>query len=215
MVRGLPLLDQVEQVRDACVAGKQRRAPFPEQVRRHAKHAIELVHGDICGSVSPPTPSGNHYFLLLVDDMSRFMWLVLLPRKDHAATMIKNFQVSVEAKTRWKLKTLRSDRGGGFTSVEFGRYCMERGIQRQLTAPYSPQQNGMVERRNQSVVVMARCMLKAKKLPSYFWGEDVTTTVHVLNRAPTRALNGMTPYEAWYGERPPVHYFRTFGYIGC
>jgi transposase InsO family protein len=92
---------------------------------------------------------------------------------------------------------------------------MERGIQRQLTAPYSPQQNGMVERRNQSVVVMARCMLKAKKLPSYFWGEDVTTMVHVLNRAPTRALNGMTPYEAWYGERPPVHYFRTFGYIGC
>ena len=87
-------------------------------------------------------------------------------------------------------------------------------MHRQLTAPYSPQQNGVVERRNQSVVAMARCMLKAKNLPGYFWGEAVTTAVHILNRAPTRALDGKTPFEAWHGERPHVHYFRTFGCIG-
>jgi hypothetical protein len=97
--------------------------------------------------------------------------------------------------------------------VEFGRYCAERGVERQLTAPYSPQQNGVVEWRNQSVVTMARCMLKAKGLPGYFWGEAVSTAVHILNRSPTRALDGKMPYEAWHGEIPAIHYFRMFGCI--
>jgi hypothetical protein len=71
----------------------------------------------------------------------------------------------------------------------------------------------VVERRNQTVVAMARCMLKAKGLPTYFWGEAVSTAICILNRALTRALNGKTSYEAWYGQRPAVHYFRTFGCI--
>lgn len=213
-VRGLPHIDQIEQVCEACLAGKQHRAPFPDQARRRVANVIELVYGDICRPISPTTSSGNQYFLLLVDDMSRFMWLVLLPSKDEAPSAIKNFQAVAEVETGRKLKALRTDRGGEFTSVDFGRHCAERGVQRQLTAPYSPQQNGVVEWRNQSVVAMARCMLKDKHLPSYFWGEAVTMAVHILNRAPTRALDGQTPFEAWHGEKPPVHYFRTFGCIG-
>jgi transposase InsO family protein len=109
------------------------------------------------------------------------MWLVLLPSKDQAATTIKNFQAAVEVETGRNLKALRTDRGGQFTSTEFSQYCAERGVHQQLTTPYSPQQNGVVERRNQSVVVMARCMLKAKHLLGYFWGEAVSTVVHIIN----------------------------------
>jgi hypothetical protein len=141
------------------------------------------------------------------------MWLILLPSKDHTVGAIKNFQAGVEVETGRKLKVLRTDRGGEFTSVDFGRYCAEHGVHRQLTAPYSPQQNGVVEHRNQSVVAMARCMLKAKNLPGRFWGEAVTAAVYIQNRAPTRALDKKTPYEAWHGERPHVHYLRTFGCI--
>jgi transposase InsO family protein len=112
-----------------------------------------------------------------------------------------------------KLKTLRTDRGGEFTSVEFGHYCVKRGVEHQLTAPYSPQQNGVVERCNQSIIDMVRCLLKTKALPSYFWGEAVATAVHILNRAPMRALDGKMPYEAWHGAVPTVHYMRTFGCI--
>jgi hypothetical protein len=72
----------------------------------------------------------------------------------------------------------------------------------------------VVEHRNQTVVAMVRCMLMAKQLPRYFWGEAVTTVVYMLNRAPTHALDGKTPYEAWHGVSPPIHYFRTFGCIG-
>jgi hypothetical protein len=75
IVRGLPELTQVEKVCDSCLVGKQRRAPFPAQARRRVESALELVHGDLCGPVTPVTPSGNQYFLLLVDDMSRYMWV--------------------------------------------------------------------------------------------------------------------------------------------
>jgi IS30 family transposase len=196
MVKWLSVLDQVDQVCDGCLIGKQKRTPFPNQAHRRAEFALDLVHGDLCGPINPPTPGGNNYFLLLVDDMSRYMWIQLLSSKGQASAAIKNFQASVEVETGRKLKTLRTDRGGEFTSVEFGRDCAERGVERQLTTPYSPQQNGVVERRNQSIINMARCLLKTKALPGYFWGEAVVTTAHILNRAPTRALDGKTPYEA-------------------
>ncbi|WVZ53904.1 hypothetical protein U9M48_004791 [Paspalum notatum var. saurae] len=213
LVRGLPELEHVNQVCDGCLVGKQRRSPFPAQARRRTGHPLDLVHGDLCGPITPTTPSGNQYFLLLVDDMSRYMWLRLLSRKDQAPAAIKNFQAAVEVESGRKLKVLRTDRGGEFTSVEFGEYCAKRGVQRQLTAPYSPQQNGVVERRNQSVVGMARSMLKSKDLLGIFWGEAVSTAFFILNRAPTHPLQGSTPYEAWHGEKPAVHFLRTFGCI--
>lgn len=83
-----------------------------------------------------------------------------------------------------------------------------------MTTPYSPQQNGIVERRNQTVIGMARCLLKAKGVPAEFWGEAVTTAVYLLNRAPTVSVVGKNPFEAWFGWQPDVHYLRTFGCIG-
>jgi hypothetical protein len=122
-------------------AAWQRRAVFLEQTRRRANNVLDLVHGDLCGPITSATPSGNQYFLLLVDDMSRFMWLQLLSSKDQAPSAIKNFQAAVEVESGRKLKVLRTDHGGGgeFTSVQFGQYWAERGVQRQLTAPYTPQ----------------------------------------------------------------------------
>ncbi|WVZ80043.1 LOW QUALITY PROTEIN: hypothetical protein U9M48_027558 [Paspalum notatum var. saurae] len=204
LVRGLPSLEDVNQVCDGCLLGKQRHASFPAQARWRTNNALELVHGDLCGPITPTTPSGNRYFLLLVDDMSQFMWIHLLASKDQAALEIKNFQATAEVESSRKLKVLRTDRGEEFTSAEFGEYCTARGVQRPLTAPYSPQQNGVVEWRNQSIVSMARCMLKSKLLPSYFWGEAVCTAVFILNRAPTRALEGKTLYEAWHVSRDVV-----------
>ena len=137
MVRGLPQIDHVDQICDSCLVGKQRRTPFPEQAKYRAKHVLDLVHGDLCGPITPATPGGKKYFLLLVDDLSRYMWLVLLTTKDEASVAIKHFQTSVEVETGRKLRALRTDRGGEFTSVEFGEYCADRGVQRHLTTPYS------------------------------------------------------------------------------
>jgi transposase InsO family protein len=162
LVRGLPIIDQVQQVCDACLAGKQRRTAFPQKVLWRSTEPLQLLHGDICGPISPATPSGNKYFLLLVDDYSRYMWIDLLPSKDTATTAIKNIQAEAERKSGKKLLMLRTDRGGEFAATDFVNYCAQLGVRRQLAASYTPQQNGVVERRNQTVVGTARSMMKAK-----------------------------------------------------
>jgi transposase InsO family protein len=97
------------------------------------------------------------------------------------------------------------------TSNLFTVFCNQNGIKHYTTTPYSPQQNGVVERRNQSMVEMSRCLLKAMKVPMIFWGEAVRTTVYLLNRSPTKALESRTPFEAWHGKTPKVNHLRVFG----
>jgi transposase InsO family protein len=99
------------------------------------------------------------------------MWIALLPSKDGAATAIKRIQAAAERKSGKQLGALRTDRGSEFTATKFSEYYAELGVRHHITAPYSPQQNGVVERRNQSVVGTARCMLKARGLPGLFWGD--------------------------------------------
>jgi transposase InsO family protein len=169
MVRGLPQIEQVDQVCDSCLAGKQRRLTFPTEAKYRAAHKLELVHGDLYGPVTLTTPSGNKLFFLLVDDLSRYMWLILLSTKDQAFMV---FQARAEAEAGRKLRTLRTDRGGEFMARTFIEHCVQEGVQRHYTAPYTPQQNGVVERRNQMVMGMARSMMKAISMPGWFWGEE-------------------------------------------
>jgi len=150
---------------------------------------------------------------LLVDDATWYLWVALLTTKDAAADAIKHLLAAAEKRGGKKLRTLHTDNGREFTVAEFAAYCAEEGIQRHYSAPYTPQQNGVVERRNQTVVAMARALLKQRGLPARFWGEAVVTAVHLLNRAPTKALKGVTPYEAWHGKAPEVGYLRTFGCV--
>ena len=100
MVHGLPLVDEADRVCEACLAGKHRRAPFPDRALNRAATPLELVHADLCGPISPPTPGGKRYFLLLVDDHSRHMWLVLLTAKGEASTALKRFQGDDGARVR-------------------------------------------------------------------------------------------------------------------
>jgi transposase InsO family protein len=213
MVDGLPPVEHVHQLCTDCVATKLKRRPFPAQAKRRADDILDLVHGDLCGPISPATPGGKSYFLLLVDDHSRFMWLSLLSNKGDTLEAIQRFQARVEVETGQRLRVLRTDHGGEFTSVAFEEHCNKRGITRQHSAPYTPQQNGVVERRNQSVVTMARSLLKGRGVPAAFWGEAVSTAVFLLNRAPTKSVAGKTPFEAWHGRKPDVEFLRTFGCV--
>jgi hypothetical protein len=106
---------------------------------------------------------------------------------------------------------LCTDNGGEFTAVEFASYCADEGTQHHYSASYSPQQNGVVEWRNQTVVGMAQALLKQRGMLAVFWGEAVVTAVYILNRSPTKALNGRTPYEAWYWHKQTVSRLRVFG----
>jgi transposase InsO family protein len=196
MVHGMPEVDRIEEYCDGCALGKQHRAPFPRASAFKAERGLELVHTDLCGPITPVTLSDNSYFLLVVDDFSRYMWLEVLKTKGEAFQRFSKIKAAAEAAGNYKLLVFRSDRGGEFNSVEFKRLCDASGIRHYTTAPYSPQQNGIIERRNQTIVEMARCLLKSMDVLSRFWGEAVRIAVYIMNRAPTRALNDMAPYQA-------------------
>jgi transposase InsO family protein len=159
MVIGLPEVEK-KGVCDTCIITKQRRAPFPTKANYQAATALDLVHGDLCGPISPATPSGRQYILLLVDDTTGYMWLKLLTAKSDTAAGIKEIKAATELEVGRPLRVLRTDNGGEFTAKEFAAYCANEGIQRHFSAPYTPQQNGIVERQNQTVLGTARVLLK-------------------------------------------------------
>ena len=153
-------------------------------------------------------------FFLIVDDFSRLMLVAILKNKWEAFGAFKKFKTLAESESNGALiKCFRTDRGGELTSEEFSKWCEEKGIQRQLTTPYTPQQNGVVERKNRTVVGLKRSMLKDKSLPLKLWGEAINTCVYVLNRSSTKSLQGKMPYEMWSGKKPKLIHLRIFGSI--
>jgi transposase InsO family protein len=134
------------------------------------------------------------------------MWVVVRGSKGKVPDAIRRAQAAAEAECGRKLRVLRTDNGS-----EFASYCADESVQRHYSAPYNPQQNDVIERRNQTVVGMAQALLKQREMPAVFWGEAVVTAVYILNRLPIKALNGRTPYEAWHGRKPTVSHLRAFG----
>jgi len=151
--------------------------------------------------------------LCFIDDFSRKAWIYLLNEKSEAFNMFKCFKKLIEKETGMFIKCLRTDRGGEFNSEEFNEFCKQHGIQRQLTAAYTPQQNGVAERKNRTVMNMVRCMLSEKKMPKSFWPKAVNWAIYVLNRCPTLAVKDVTPEEAWSKVKPSVDHFRVFGCV--
>lgn len=149
--------------------------------------------------------------MLLIDDYSRMTWVAFLKEKSEALAKFKAFKKLVENEMDAKIKCLGSDRGGEFTSNEFEDFCTKHGIRRQLSAARTPQQNGVVERKNRTVQEMARAMLNESKIADTFWKEAVHSAVYILNRAQIRVNNDKTPYELWKGRAATVDYFRIFG----
>ena len=155
----------------------------------------------------------KRYLITFIDDYSRKTWVYFLMEKSEAYSTFKSFKARVEKETGTYIRRLRTDRGGEFTSQDFTDFCNEHGIQRQLTTAYTPQQNGVAERKNRTIMNMVRSMLTAKQIPKTFWPEAVNWTVHILNRCPTLVVKNKTPAEMWNGHKPSVDYFRVFGCI--
>lgn len=167
MVHDFPAIQLPKDLCSSYLLTKQQRKPFFHS-NFVAKSVLELIHGDLCGPISPTTPAGTKYFMLLVDDFSRMMWVYMLKTKDEALSCFKRFKLLVENGTKQTIQVFRTDHGGEFCSKEFENFCIDSGILRHYTAPYTPQQNGVVERRNRTVTAMARSLLKERAVPAQF-----------------------------------------------
>ena len=213
LVLGIPSINIEKEVCGSCLLGKQARHSFPKSTTYRASDILELLHGDLCGPITPRTPNENRYIFVVIDDNTRYMWTMLLKTKDEAFIRFQKFKAVVERETGKKIGTFRTDRGGEFVSKDFNSFCESYGIKRHLTAPYTPQQNGVVERRNRTMMEMARSILEHMHMPNYLWGEAIRHSTYLLNRVATRALNEKTPYEGLRGKKPSIEHLRVFGCI--
>ncbi|GJZ81531.1 retrovirus-related pol polyprotein from transposon TNT 1-94 [Tanacetum coccineum] len=193
---------------EICVQAKMKRKPFPKVDRQ--SEILELVHSDICELNGQLTRGGNRYFITFIDDCSRYTYVYLLKSKDQAFETFKIYKAEVENQRGKKIQILRSDRGGEYFSTEFSSYCESHGLIHQRTTPYTPQQNGVAERKNRVLQDMINAMLVSANLPKNLWGEALLTACHVSNRIIAKKLK-VSPYEIWKGRKPNISYFRVWG----
>ena len=153
---------------EGCVEGKQARQPFPSDGGTHATKVLELVHSDVCGPMRTTSMGGGRYFLTFIDDFSRKVWVYVLKSKREVFEKFVEWKALVERQSECKIKVFRSDNGGEYTSKRFDEFLCIHGIARHTSAPYTPQQNGVAECANRTIVEMARSMIHSQGLGQEF-----------------------------------------------
>jgi transposase InsO family protein len=168
IVKGMPHIDHPDEVCESCVLSKHHGSNFAKEVNWKANKTLELVHTNVCGPIKPMSTGKNRYFLTFIDDFSRKTWVYFLKRKSEELNCFKDFIAIVEKQSGYKIRTVRSDQGGEYTTNDFEAFCTQQGIRHQTTPAYTPQLNGVAERKNRMILDMARSLLKAKKLPKQY-----------------------------------------------
>ena len=176
------------------------------------KRPLELLHMDLFGPKWIASLSGKYLCLVIVDDYSRYSWVFFLSQKNDTFDTFRIFAMKIQNELELKIKIIQSDHGGEFDNLDFGNLCDELGIAHQFSAPRTPQQNGVAEHKNCTMIDMSRTMLAENSLLGYFWAEVVSTACYLANRALVRRITKKTPYELLKGRKPNVAYFRTFGF---
>jgi transposase InsO family protein len=171
---------------------------------------LELLHMDLFGPVAYLSIGGSKYGLVIIDDFSRLTSVFFLQEKSETLGTLKCFLRRAQNEFKLKVKKIRSDNGSEFKNLQVEEYLEKEGIKHEFSAPYTPQQNCVVERKNKMLIDMARTMLGEYKTAERFLSKDVNTTFHAINRLYLHRLLKKTSYELLTGNKPNVSYFRVF-----
>lgn len=197
---------------EPCVRAKQTRKPFKEMPLPRSSRPLELIHSDVCGAMTPAAWNGKRYFITFTDDFTHFSAVYFLHTKDETLNAFQTYVSMAEAHFGSRISRLRCDNGGEYIGGEFQQYCRGKGIQLEYTVPYTPEQNGVSERLNRTIMDKARAMIEDSEMSKEMWNEAVLTAVYLINRSPTAALTeNQTSYERWHGQKPDVAKLRIFG----
>ena len=200
-----------------CIKGK-----FTKTIKKGATRStglLEIIHTDICGPVPVTSVDGFDSFITFTDDFSRYGHIYPIRDRSESLDKFKIYKAEVENQHDIKIKVVRSDRGGeyygrhaqfGQIPGPFAKYLEENGIIAQYSTPGEPQQNGVAERRNRTLMDMVRSMLSYSNLPVELWMEALKTAAHILNKVPTKSVP-KTPYELWTGRKPSLKYLHVWG----
>ncbi|KAJ9561035.1 LOW QUALITY PROTEIN: hypothetical protein OSB04_006195 [Centaurea solstitialis] len=212
LVTGLPSLRFTkEQLCSACEMGKIKKSSHKLKVEHNTSKPLQLLHMDLCGPMRVQSINGRKYVLVIMDDFSRYTWVNFLRSKDGASDIIISFIRSVQVRLQLPIQVIRTDNGTEFKNRTLDSFLDSVGITHTFSAARTPQQNGVVERKNRTLVEAARTILAFSKLPLHFWAEAVASAYFTQNRSLITKRFMKTPYELVYNRIPSIKFFRVFG----
>ncbi|GKB06980.1 retrovirus-related pol polyprotein from transposon TNT 1-94 [Tanacetum coccineum] len=212
LVRGLPKLKfEKDHLCSACAMGKSKKKPHKPKSEDTNQEKLYLLHMDLCGPMRVASVNGKKYILVIVDDYSRFTWVKCLRSKDEAPDFIIKFLKMIQVRLKVPVRRIRTDNGTEFVNQTLREYYEKVGISHETSVARSPQQNGVVERRNRTLIEAACTMLIYAKAPLFLWAEAVATACYTQNRSIIRLRHGKTPYELLHDKLPDLLFFHVFG----
>ncbi|GJW77511.1 putative ribonuclease H-like domain-containing protein [Tanacetum coccineum] len=191
--------------------GKQHKASCKAKLMNSISKPLHMLHMDLFGPTNVKSLMKKSYCLVVTDDFSRFSWVFFLATKDETSRILKTFITEIENQLDHKVKVIRCDNGTEFKNSVMNQFCEMKGIKREFSVARTPQQNGVAERRNRTLIEAARTMLVDSKLPTTFWAEAVNTACYVLNRVLVIKPHNKTPYELIRGRPPLIDFMKPFG----
>jgi hypothetical protein len=212
LVKGLPEIKfEKDHLCSACEMGKLKRSSHKTKSDPSFDKPLQLLHMDLCGPIAVQSLNGKKYILVLVDEFSRFTWVEFVRKKSHVPMLLINLLKRLQVLHGMQVRVIRSDNGTEFKNSTIEDYLASVGITHNFSAPRTPQQNGVVERKNRTLVEAARTMLNASGLPLSFWAEAVSTACYTQNRSLVVKRQEKTPYQLLYNKRPNIKFFHVFG----
>nr|GEX78198.1 hypothetical protein [Tanacetum cinerariifolium] len=214
IVVGLPKLKFVkDHLCSSCKLGKAKRKSFHNKLTLSSKRWLQLLHMDLCSPMRVASINGKRYVLVIVDDYSRYTWTYFLRSKDETPEVLINFLWLVQRGLQAQVRVVRTDKGTKFLNQTLHAYFAEEGVLHQTSVARTPEQNGVVERWNRTLVKAARTMLSAAKVPLFFWAEAIATACFTQNRSLVIPHHEKTPYHIINDQKPSVKFFHIFGSI--
>ncbi|GJV84919.1 retrovirus-related pol polyprotein from transposon TNT 1-94 [Tanacetum coccineum] len=212
LVRGLPRLKfEKDHLCSACQLGKSKKFSHRPKSENTNMEVLHTLHMDLCGPMRVQSIKGKKYILVIVDDYSRFTWVKFLRSKDETPEFVTNFLKQIQVGLNKTVRFIRTDNGTEFVNQVMSEYYEGVGIFHQKSVPRTPQQNGIVERRNRTLVEAARTMMIFSKAPMFLWAEAVATACYTQNRSLIHTRHNKTPYELVHDKKPDLTFFRVFG----
>ncbi|GJV13352.1 putative ribonuclease H-like domain-containing protein [Tanacetum coccineum] len=211
LIRGLP--SKIFENDHSCVAcqkGKQHKSSCKAKLVNSISKPLHMLHMDLFGPTNVKSLMKKSYCLVVTDDFSRFSWVFFLATKDETSRILKTFITEIENQLAYKVKVIKCDNGTEFKNSVMNQFCKIKGIKREFSVARTPQQNGVVEKRNRTLIEAARTMLVYSKLPTNFWAEAVNTACYVLNRFLIIKPHNKTPYELIRGRPPLIDFMKPF-----
>ncbi|GJR75583.1 putative ribonuclease H-like domain-containing protein [Tanacetum coccineum] len=211
LVRGLPRLKfEKDHLCSACQLGKSKKHTHKPKTENTNLEVLNTLHMDLCGPMRVQTVNGKKYILVIVDDYSRFTWVKFLRSKDETPAVVIKFLKQIQVGLNKIVRFIRTDNGTEFVNKTLYDHYEKVGIFHQKTVPRTPQQNGVVERRNRTLVEAARTMLIFSKAPMFLWAEAVATACYTQNRSLIHTRHDKTPYELVHNKKPDLTFFRVW-----